>query len=407
MLTQAKIRKGLKAGRHFDGGGLHLRVTSGGSAVWVLRITIKEVTKDIQLGDSLALTLVEARKLAKAERDRIKKAGDFNAAPLPKREKKPKAEPVEQSMPTFKWCADQYIADHEPGWSKSNAVAWKHTLSAYAYPHIGELPVDKITVDHMKAVVKPIWTEKTETANRVLSRCRIVLAWAKASKYRDGDNPAAWKDNMSMFLADRNKVAPVQHHEALPFREMPAFMAKLRASDDYAARALIFTILTAARSGEARGAAWGEIDLAAAEWTIPASRMKAGKEHRVPLSPQLVSVIGERPAHAAAKDVVFPGIRTGGKNGKQISHMSFPRLMALLGYPTLTTHGFRSTFRDWAAETTDYANEVVEMALAHAIGSKVEAAYRRGNLLEKRRALMNDWTSYCFSATVNAQSQPD
>jgi integrase len=407
LLTHREIIKDLQPGRYFDGGGLHLRVTASSQKVWILRLTLNGVTKDISLGPLSALGLASARKLAKSERDRLRKAGDINAASPPKREKKAKVDQPEAAMPTFKWCASEYIRTHRAAWSERNTEGWTQTMRDYAEPIIGGMPVDTILRPDVMKVVEPIWTTKTETANRVLSRIRIILAWAKVNDYRKGDNPAAWKDNISFSLPDRDKIAPTQHHEALPFRDIPDFIAKLRAADDNVSRTLLFTILTATRSGEARGAVWGEFDLAAAEWTIPASRMKAGKEHRVPLAPQVVALIGEKPHQASAKDFAFPSIRVGRKNGALISPMTFCRLLKDMGYPTLTTHGFRSTFRDWAAETTDYANEVVEMALAHAIGSKVEAAYRRGNLLEKRRLLMNEWTAYCYSATINVQSQPD
>ncbi len=265
----------------------------------------------------------------------------------------------------------------------------------YAGPVIGEMAIDRITRADVISVVSPIWSTKTETASRVLARIRVVMAWAKVNGHRQGDNPAEWRDNISLSLPDRRKVSPVVHREALPFRDIPEFVANLRGLNGVAPKALLFTILTAARSGEARGATWGEIDAGSAEWVIPASRMKAGKEHRVPLAPQALALIGEKPLDAGDADFVFPSVRTGRRNGALISPMMFCRLLKVMGYPTLTTHGFRSTFRDWAAEETDHANEVVEMALAHAIGSKVEAAYRRGNLLEKRRLLMAEWASYC------------
>lgn len=409
LLTHRQIMKDLQPGRYFDGGGLHLRVTGSSQKVWVLRLTLSGVTKDISLGPLSDIGLAAARKLAKSERERLRKAGDFNAALPPKREKKAKAEPVavEAIAPTFKECADEYIRTHRAAWSERHAAGWVQTMRDYVDPVIGATPVDAVENPQVMQIVEPIWTEKTETANRILSRIRIVLDWAAVKCFRHGDNPARWKGKVSFLLPDRDKVAPVQHREALPFREIPDFITKLRASTDHAAKALLFTILTAARSGEARGATWGEIDLAAAEWIIPASRMKASKEHRVPLVPEVLALIGDKPHQAGAKDLVFPSVRMGPKNGALISGMTFGRILKDLGYPTLTTHGFRSTFRDWAAETTEFANEVVEMALAHAIGSKVEAAYRRGNLLEKRRLLMKEWTFYCLNATVDAQSQPD
>lgn len=389
-LSHPQILAETRQGFHADGGNLYLRVSPGGAKAFVVRFTTGGGRKDITLGQFPGVGLADARKLAKQEIKRSRSATK-EAAPVARVKR-------DKTASTFDDCSARYIEAHRAEWSESTRVGWVQTMRDYASPVIGRHHVNQVDTDAVMAILAPIWETKTETAVRVRSRIEAVLDWAAVKKLRSGENPARWRGHLRHLLADRNKVSPVKHHEALPFRDIPDFIVKLSACSDHAAPALLFTILTAARSGEARGATWGEIDLGSFEWAIPADRMKAGREHRVPLMPEVVALIGERPAHAAAADLVFPGLRTGRINGRMISHPAFARVMKSMGYQNLTTHGFRSTFRDWTAETTDHANEVVEMCLAHSIGSKVEAAYRRGNLLDKRRNVMNDWTKYCFSA---------
>jgi integrase len=355
----------------------------------MVRLTLAGGRKDITLGQFPVVGLADARKLAKQE-IRNARTSQKCASPVARLKR-------EKTANTFGDCASKYIEAHRAEWSQSTWVGWVQTMRDYASPVIGRMAVNQVDTDAVMAILGPIWEMKTETAVRVRSRIEAILDWAAVKRLRSGENPARWRGHLRHLLADRNKVSPVKHHEALPFRDIPEFIAKLRACPDHAAPALLFAILTAARSGEARGATWGEMDSAADQWVIPPNRMKAGKEHRVPLAADVVALIGERPKQAAAKDIVFPGLRSGGVNGRMISHPAFARVMRSIGYPTLTTHGFRSSFRDWAAETTDHPNEVVEMALAHAIGSKVEAAYRRGNLMDKRRKLMEEWGAYCLS----------
>lgn len=400
MLKHSDISKQLQPGRYYDVGGLHLRVSDAGRKVWILRLPLDGAKRDIKLAPFPEVGLAAARKLAKAERERLLAAGSGGLPAPPKFERNGGGRPESAGAPTFLWCAEAYIRERRAGWVSRHADVWAQTMRDYVAPIIGGMAVDQITRKDVMGVVSPIWASKTETASRVLARIRVVMAWAKVNGHRHGDNPAEWRDNISLSLPDRRKVAPVVHREALPFHDIPEFIAKLRELNGVAPKALLFTILTAARSGEARGAVWGEIDAGSAEWVIPASRMKAGKEHRVPLVPQTLAIIGEKPLDAGDADFVFPSVRVGRRNGALISAMMFCRLLKGMGYPTLTTHGFRSTFRDWAAEETDHTNEVVEMALAHAIGSKVEAAYRRGNLLEKRRLLMAEWADYCCGMAV-------
>jgi integrase len=292
---------------------------------------------------------------------------------------------------SFAKVAEQYIAAHEAGWRNStHRQQWRRTLQTYAEPVIGPLPIHAITTEHVLAVLEPIWRIKPETASRLRGRIEAVLSYAKARGWRSGENPAAWRGHLALMLPARAKVRAVRHHAALDWREMQAFMAQLRGQDGIGVAALQFAILTAARSGEVRLARWHEID--GAVWTIPPSRMKAGKQHRVPLSESaLVILHAMAPMRHGPGSLVFPGM----KRDTPLSDMSLTAVLRRLGRGDLTVHGFRSTFRDWAAEATAFPNHVVEQALAHTIGSAVEAAYRRGDLFDKRRALMGSWATYC------------
>lgn len=296
---------------------------------------------------------------------------------------------------TFKQCAERYIEAHKPGWSNPKHVAqWSATLETYVYPVLGNVAVDKISsngdgTDLIMKVLQPIWYSKTETASRVRGRIESILDWAKARGYRDGENPARWKGHLDKLLPAKGKVAPVKHHAALPYADVPSFMEKLRAVDGTAARALEFTVLTAARASEVLLAKRSEFDLDARMWTVPAERMKARKEHRVPLSDSAIAIINAMPPDS---EYLFPGAR----KGRPLSGPAMQRTLRRMGLAEqIVTHGFRSAFRDWSAEATHYPNEVLEMALAHAVSNKVEAAYRRGDMLAKRHALMSDWERYC------------
>jgi integrase len=299
---------------------------------------------------------------------------------------------------TFKQCAERYIEAHSAGWGKGHIGQWQSSLAIHAYPIIGDLPVKKIGgngdgTDLIEKVLKPIWREKTETAARLRGRIEQILDWAKVHGYREGENPARWKGHLDKLLPAKGKVRTVQHYAALPYADVPDFIKRLRAEQGTAARALEFTILTASRTTEARAATRSEIDLESRMWTIPASRMKSRKEHRVPLSDSAIAIIKAMPNGG---DFIFPA--GGGKKGKPLSNMAMLRMLERMGMKgQAVTHGFRSAFRDWASETTHYPNEMLEMALAHNIGSKTEAAYRRGDLLTKRHQLMVDWDRYCNS----------
>jgi integrase len=302
---------------------------------------------------------------------------------------------------TFKQCAELFIKAHAPSWSNpKHAAQWAATLATYAYPVIGNVPVAKIGgngngpygTDLLMRILEPIWYSKTETASRVRGRVESILDWAQARGYRDGENPARWKGHLDKLLPARSKVAPVKHRAALPYADLPACMRRLREQSGTAPRALEFAVLTAGRTSEVLGAKRSEIDRAERMWTVPAERMKARREHRVPLCDAALAIIDAAPSG----EYLFPGA----KRGKPLSNMALTMLLERMGLrDQITTHGFRSTFRDWASETTHYPNEMLELAIAHVIDSKAEAAYRRGDQLEKRHALMADWQRFAESGS--------
>jgi len=369
-------------GFHNVGGvsGLHLQVR-GGSSAWVLRATVGTRRRDIGLGGYPDVTLAQARDRARAARAQI----DNGVDPV---EAKRAARATLVTAPTFDWCAAQTIAAKRPEWKNAkHADQWANTLETYASPVIGALPVDAVQLPHVIDVLSPLWTSKTETATRLRARLEAVLAWATVSGYRRGDNPARWKGNLDAVLPKPRKVAKVQHHRALPADGLHGFMSKLRQREGMAARALEFLVLTATRSGEVRGATWAEVDLDARVWTVPAERMKAGKEHRVPLSDAALALLTSL-QRMAGTDLVFPS-----PSGRMLSDMALSAVMRRMDVDAVP-HGFRSTFRDWASERTNYPRDVAEMALAHAIGNKVEAAYRRGDLFAKRTHMMADWAKF-------------
>ncbi len=393
-LTALRV-KTAKPGRYGDGGKLYLLVRSAEAAWWVFRYTAAGKMREIGLGPARgqnAVTLARARDKA-AELYRMVEDG---LDPLAVREAEVEAKAAEAKASarraiTFRDVAIDYIAAQAPGWDNPKHKAqWGSTLEAYAFPHLGDLPIAEVTTDHVLAVLQPIWHAKPETATRLRGRIESVLTAATVKGLRASDNPARWRGHLAELLPARSKVAPVKHHTALPFAELPAFFLRLQAADGLGARALEMAILTAGRTNEVLGAVWAEIDLDAALWTIPPARMKARREHRVPLSAPAVALLHKLATIRTGKHV-FAGQR----DGKALSNMALLMTLRRMKRADLTAHGFRSTFRDWAAETTAFPSEVVEMALAHAVGSRVEAAYRRGDLFEKRRKLMNDWGAFC------------
>ena len=299
---------------------------------------------------------------------------------------------------TFRSAANSYLASHAASWRNAKHRAqWGSTLETYAYPHLGDVPAAEVATGHVLAALEPIWRVKPETAARLRGRIEAVLDYARARSWREGENPAAWRGHLCELLPSRFKIAPTGHHAALPWKEAGAFLAALRAQPGIGARALEFAILTAARSGEVLGATWGELDLGAKVWTVPGSRMKGGREHRVPLSaPALAVLAGMAKLQGGSEPAahVFPG----GNPGKPLSAMAMTMVLRRMKRADMTVHGFRSTFRDWTAEQTGVAREVAEAALAHATGDKVEAAYLRSDFFEKRRKLMEAWAGYCGRA---------
>jgi integrase len=388
-LTVSAVRNA-KVGRHGDGNGLSLIVTAPDRKHWQFRYMRAGKGREMSLGNAAYVTLAEARQKAQEAHRLLAQGVD----PLDQRHASNAVnEPT--TARSFAAVAEQYISAHQVSWrNEKHKYQWRQSLASYAYPVIGDMDVAAVEMEHVLAALHPIWTTKTETASRLRGRIETILAYSIVSKWRVGPNPATWRGNLQMILPAPDKVARLKHHAALPWQEMPAFMAKLCERDSIGGMALRFTILTAARSGEARGARWSEIDLEVALWTVPGTRMKAGKPHRVPLSDAACNVL--RAAAKVREDegptaLVFPGL----KRGEPMSDMTMGAVLKRMGRADLTVHGMRSSFRDWAAEATDTANHVVEQALAHAIGSGVEAAYRRGDLFEKRRALMRDWAAFC------------
>lgn len=370
-------------GRHGDGRGLFLYVKASGARSWVLRYQVMGKRHDLGLGAYPEVTLAMARERALQARRMIQEGEDPIAK---KRQAQPK---------TFKDAALELIESKRPGWKNAkHAAQWTSTLEAYVLPGLGRMQVARIETADVMGVLKPIWTAKPETANRVRQRIEAVLDYASALGIRTGDNPARWRGHLDHLLPKPTKVKAVKHHPALPHAEIAEFMEDLSKRTGVAARALAFTILTAARSGETRGATWAEIDLDANLWTIPAERMKAGKEHRVPLTPEAIACLGHKGDDAA---LIF-GSET--KPGKPISDMSMTAVLRRMGREAITVHGFRSTFRDWAGETTGFPREVIEAALAHGIKDKAEAAYARSDLFDKRRSIMAAWSDKTNPATL-------
>jgi integrase len=385
-ISAASVAKFTKPGHYAVGGGCYLQIAAGGSRSWVLRYTLGRA-RYMGLGSCELVTLAEARaKAHDARRLLLDKIDPIEARRAQHRERL-----LETARgKTFRECAESYIASHEAGWRDPRShKQWARSLTAYVYPRLGDLPVAAIDTGLVMSVLEPIWKTKPETASRVRGRIENILDWARARGYRDGENPARWRGHLDHLLPARSRVRRVEHFAALSYAELPALMAKLRDQRGVPAAALQFLILTAARSSEVLGARWNEID--GNVWTVPAERMKAGKPHRVPLSNHAVEILASLPHEG---EFIFVGARTdAASNPHQLK-----RVLQRMGYVNITVHGFRSTFRDWAAETTAYPNHVAEMALAHVVGNGVEAAYRRGDLFEKRRQLMQDWADYCARA---------
>ncbi|MDP2098619.1 MAG: tyrosine-type recombinase/integrase [Methylobacter sp.] len=384
-------------GYYADGGSLYLRVTPAITKTWAFVYIKAGKRTEMGLGSIDNLSLEQAR----AKADMLRKQIATGLDPLTEQQAQDNERKAQRAkMMTFEQCAQAYIAAHRAGWKNPKHVQqWENTLAQYAFPVFGGLDVRSIDTGLVTQCLEPIWLTKNETAGRVRGRIESVLDWATARKYRTGDNPARWRGHLDKLLAKPSKVQVTEHHPALPYDQLSEFMALLQQQAGIAAKCLEFTILTSARTGESIGAVWSEIDLNAKTWTIPAARMKAKREHSVPLSPAALAII-EQMAAMRTNDYIFPG------NRKGLSNMAMAAVLKRMGKTDITVHGFRSTFSDWAAESTAYAGEVREMSLAHTIKNQAEAAYRRGALMEKRARLMADWARFCYAPMISADVTP-
>lgn len=384
-LSTSAVKNIKKPGDHADGNNLYLRVSPTGTKSWSLIYSFRGKRRELGLGKMPVVTLADARRKAE-EAARLRHDGIDPKVAWSRASKS-------AGVPSFGELAVEHIENQSPTWrSAKHHSQWTNTLRTYAAP-IWDRPVDSITTEDVYDILQPIWTSKPETAKRVRGRIEAVLDAAKARKFRSGENPAAWRGNLASILPKRRKGLQ-KHHLAMPYADVADFMVRLRKGAGLAARALEFTILTAARTGETIGARWDEIDLDSGVWTIPAERMKAGKDHRVALSASAVGLLRSLPQPG---EFVFPGL----KRGTHLSNMAMENVLRRMKAKPVTVHGFRSSFRDWSAEETNFPREFAEMALAHAVGSEVERAYRRGDGLERRRELMEAWAAY-----VAAPSNP-
>jgi len=387
-LTALKVARAKAPGMYADGGGLYLQVTEGGAS-WIYRYMLNARARAMGLGPIHTITLAEARERATQAR-KLRLDG---IDPIQQRRSERAAQRVAGATAmSFRQCGDAFITSREAGWGALHRRQWTNSLAQHVYPVIGDVRVQDIDTTLVMKVVEPLWRSIPETASLIRGRIEAILDWAKVRGYRTGENPARWRGHVDKLLPARGKVRKVEHHAALPYAELPTFLAALREQEGIAALALEFTILTCVRSGGTRFARWSEFDLLAKVWTVPAQRMKAQREHRIPLSARSLAILQEMHARRHADDgFVFPGRKV----GRPLADTVLLRLLQRLGRGDLTIHGFRSSFRDWAAERTSFPREVAEMALAHSIPSAVEAAYRRGDLFEKRRKLMQQWATFC------------
>lgn len=379
-LNALQVKRLATPGLHADGGGLYLSVSKSGAKSWRVIYTRKGKRVELGIGALSGVSLVDARDRA-AEARRLLNNG-LNPKQVWQRSDVP------DRIHTFGAVAESLIASLESGWRNAkHRRQWKSTLKTYA-ASIWSKPVAEVDVEDVLAILKPIWATKPETASRVRGRIEAVLDAAKVRKLREGENPAIWRGNLALLM-DKRQAGPKRHHPAMPFQEVPAFMVELQSRPALAARALEFTILTAARTSEVLQAHWTEVDFDKAIWTVPAARMKAGKEHRVPLSGSAIEMLRTL---AREDEFIFPGM----KPNQPLSNMAMESVLRRMKVKPFTVHGFRSSFRDWAGEETAFPREVAEQALAHSVGSVVERAYRRGDALEKRRALMEAWAGFLF-----------
>lgn len=393
-LSALAVQRLTAPGMHAVGGvaGLYLCVSPSGSRSWIARVNVDGKRREMGLGSFPDVSLSIAREKARAARSDTTMGIDPVAH---RKEARSARQALKATQKTFADCAKAYIEAHSDSWKNAKHRAqWPSTFETYVYPTMGTVLVGEVTQAHVMAVLLPIWKTKTQTATRLRGRIEQVLAWATAAGFRQGENCARWTGLLDQLLPAPGKVSEPRHHPAVRVDDMPAFIKALRQHDGLSPKALEFAVLTAARSGEVRGATWAEIDLEAAVWTVPAERMKAGKEHRVPLNTQAIKLLEAMP-RIEGTELVFPAPR-----GGQLSDMALTALTRRMNFRddagrVCVPHGFRSSFRDWVFERTDYPRDLAEAALAHALENKVEAAYRRGDALERRRAMMQAWANYC------------
>lgn len=386
-MSNLKINSLNECGYFHDGGGLYLQITKKKNKSWIFRYTKLGKNRELGMGSLRYVSLAEAR----SKRDQMKKILIEGLDPLLEKIKLKKERQISEAKKvSFEVCVLRYIETHRVKWKNAkHGSQWESTLRTYAFPTIGHLPVDEIDTQLVLKVINPIWTTISETASRVRNRIEIILNWAKVSGFRSGENPARWHGHLENILPKRSEVQKTKHFAALPYKLISNFMFDLKQQTGIAALGLEFLILTATRTNEVMGATWREIDLETMTWTIPAERMKAEKSHRIPLSPRTLEIL-----NSVARNSLNPLIFQNDRTHKKLSSSAFLALLKRMGYD-ITAHGFRSSFRDWTAEETNYPREVAESSLAHSLKDKVEAAYRRGDFFEKRKGLMSEWAEYC------------
>ena len=393
-LNSIFVQRAQKPGLYGDGNGVYLQVSKGGCKSWIFRFMLNNKSRAMGMGSIELVSLSEARLKAFECRKLLLDGVD----PIESKRSLRNAQSLlDAKTLSFEQCAKSYIDSHKPSWKNAkHADQWANTLRTYANPIIGHLAIQDVNTALVMKVLEPIWYSKTETASRVRNRMELILSWATVRGFRVGDNPARWRGHLDKLLPRRTSIQKVKHFSAIPIEELSVFMEKLRGLQTIVARGLEFQILTACRTNEAMGARWSEINLQEGLWTIPASRMKAEREHRIPISERGLEILQaiKRTSNSA---FVFPG-----KNGGPLSSNAFLALIKKTLKYKLTAHGFRSTFSDWAAEKTGHSRETIEMALAHSVRDSTEAAYRRGDLLLKRRLLMTDWAKFCNSPTLES-----
>jgi integrase len=397
ILTDRGIKSQVKPGRYADGNGLYLQVGKSGAKSWLFRYMLDSKSREMGLGSIRMETLSQAREKAKYCKNLLRSGID----PIRNRQERVAIEKADnKEMLSFQKCTEGYLKSHSASWkSARHEEIWLSSVKRFAYPIIGSIHVNKIERGHIMRILDPIWREKTETASRLRGRLESILNWATVQEYRKGDNPARWRGYLDQLLPKPSEIHTVKHFPALPYKEINVFMNKLKERQALSALALRLIILTACRSIEVREAEWCEFDLKNATWTIPTERMKMKKEHIIPLCEEAIKVVQSVPRIEGCRHLF-----TGPSSGNPMSDVVFKKLMERMGVTGITTHGFRSTFRDWAAEQTSFPREVIEACLAHQLKDKAEAAYFRSNLLDKRRELMSKWADYTqLSNTENSE----